>query len=395
MRRLMTCFVTLLIGLAFVLSISGLSAAQQAEPIKIGGLFELTGFLAPIGKEAQQGAMIALEQAGGKIMGRPVEFIVEDSATDVNTSMDKMRKLVEVDKVRIIVGPIFGASQDAMGGYADRVRVPVITLPSGQNTLVLKNQWTFLVAGTDESNGYPMGIYAAEKLGYKTATTIGSDFSAGHEFVGGFVQGFAARGGKTIQQQWYPPGTTNMVPFLVAAKKADCLVTWWPGADTFAGFKQYKELNIKMPIVQPEDGGVTCNPAASKHLGDAIVGVHASVLYSYLANTPGNKEFVEAYSKKYGVPPGPLAGCGYCSMQIALEGLKKAGKDSKPETLKKELLALKLDTIHGPLYFNKWRIATYTSPVVKIDKDLVPQIVAEYRVKSEVVKGKLVYSLEK
>ena len=394
MKRSMVCLATILIGLMSVLPISP-SQAQQAEPIKIGGLFELTGFLAPIGKEAQQGALIALEQMGGKIMGRPVEMVLEDSATDVNVSMDKMRKLVEVDKVRIIVGPIFGGSQDAMGGYADKVRVPVITLPSGQNSNVLKNQWTFLADGTDESNGYPMGIYAAEKLGYKTATTIGSDFSAGHEFIGGFVQGFQARGGKVIQQQWYPPGTTNMVPFLVAAKKADCLVTWWPGADTFAGFKQYKELNIKMPIVQPEDGGVTCNPAANKQLGDVIVGVHATVLYSYLANTPGNKEFVEIYTKKYGTPPGPLAGCGYCSMQIALEALKKVGNDTSQEALKKAIFGLKLNTIHGPLSFNKWRIATYTCPVVKIDQNLVPQIVAEYRVNSEVVKGKLVYSLEK
>ena len=399
MKRLTVCLMVWLVAISVVLALtlsnSQFAAAQTPEPIKIGGLFELTGFLAPIGKDAQQGALIALEQIGGKLLGRPVEFVLEDSATDVNTSMDKMRKLVEVDKVRIIVGPIFGGSQDAMGGYADKVRVPVITLPSGQNSNVLKNQWTFLAAGTDESNGYPMGIYAAEKLGYKTATTIGSDFSAGHEFVGGFVQGFEARGGKTIQQQWYPPGTTNMVPFLVAAKKADCLVTWWPGADAFAGFKQYKELNIKMPIVQPEDGGVTCNPAASKGLGDVIVGVHATVLYSYLANTPGNKEFVEAYTKKYGTPPGPLAGCGYCSTQIALEALKKVGNDTSPEALKKALLGLKLNTIHGPLRFNKWRIATYTCPVVKIDKNLVPQIVAEYRVNSEVVKGKLVYSLEK
>jgi branched-chain amino acid transport system substrate-binding protein len=390
MKRFMSCLAALLLVLIFIPSTS----AWAAGPIKIGGLFELTGFLAPIGKDAQQGAMIALEEQGGKVMGQPVEFIAEDSATDVNTSMDKMRKLVEVDKVRIIVGPIFGGSQDAMGGYADRVQVPVITLPSGQNTNVLKNQWTFLASGTDESLGFPMGIYAYEKLGYRTATTIGSDFSAGHEFVGGFVQAFESKGGKIIQQQWYPPGTTNMVPYLIAAKQADCLVTWWPGADSFAGFKQYKELGIKMPIVQPEDGGITCHPMANKSIGDACIGVHASALYSHLAKTTGNKEFVAAYTKKHGHPPGPLAGCGYASMKVALEGLKKAGADSSQQALRQALLDLKMDTIHGPLSFNKDRVAIFTIPIVKIDKDLVPQIVAEYRVKSQVVGGKLTYSLE-
>ena len=395
MKRFVRWQVFLFVVLALVLSISLSGTAQAAESIKIGGLFELTGFLAPIGKDAQQGALLAIEQTGGKLLGRPIEFITEDSATDVPTSMDKMRKLVEVNKVRIIVGPIFGGSQDAMGGYADKVQVPVITIPSGQNSNVLKNKWTFLAGGTDEGNGFPMGIYAAEKLGYKTATTLGADFAAGHEFIGGFVQGFESKGGKIIQQQWYPPGTTNMMPFLIAAKKADSLVTWWPGADAFAGFKQYRELKIKMPIVQPEDGGITGNPVANKHLGDVAVGAHATVLYSYLANTSGNKEFVAAYKKKYGVLPSPLAGCGYVSTQIALEALKKAGLKSSQKELKQALFGLKMDTIHGPLSFNKWRIATYTTPVVKIDKNLVPEIVAEYRVKAEVVNGKLVYSLEK
>jgi hypothetical protein len=82
-------------------------------------------------------------------------------------------------------------------------------------------------------------------------------------------------------------------------------------------------------------------------------------------------------------------------MQIAFEALKKVGNDPSQDALRKALFGLKLNTIHGPLSFNKWRIATYTCPVVKIDPNLVPQIVAEYRVNSEVVKGKLVYSLEK
>jgi branched-chain amino acid transport system substrate-binding protein len=381
--------------LVLALSVSPFSSAQAADAIKIGGLFELTGFLAPIGKDARQGAMVAIEQAGGTLMGRPLEFITEDSATDVPTSMDKMRKLVEVNKVRIIVGPIFGGSQDAMGGYADKMRVPVITIPSGQNSNILKNKWTFSAAGTDESNGYPMGVYAAEKLGYKTATTIGSDFEAGHEFIRGFALGFESKGGKILQQQWYPPGTTNMIPYLVAAKnKADCLVTWWPGRDAFAGFKQYQELNIKMPIVQPEDGGITGNPVANKHLGNAVVGAHSTVLYSYLAKTTGNKEFVAAYKKKYGVLPSPLAGAGYVSTQIAMEAIKKAGPDSSQKELKKALIGLKMDTIHGPLNFNQWRIATYTTPIVKISPELVPEIVAQYRVISEVVNGKIKYSLE-
>ena len=167
--------------------------ARAAEPIKVGGLFELTGFLNPVGKDAYQGAMIAIEEQGGTFMGRPLEFITEDSATDPSTTMDKARKLVEVDKVKIIVGPIFGPTTTAVAGYADRVQIPVISIAPLDDAVILHNKWSFSTPGTDTSMGYPMGVYAATKLGYKHVATLGSDFVAGHEFIGGFVLAFQAK----------------------------------------------------------------------------------------------------------------------------------------------------------------------------------------------------------
>ncbi len=304
-------------------------SATAADTIKIGGLFELTGFLAPIGGDAHRGAQIAIEQEGGKLLGKPLEFIAEDTATDVSVTMDKARKLVEIDKVKVVVGPIFGSSTGALGGYADKMQIPVISIASLNLSTLLQNQWCFSITGTNESMGYPMGVYAAEKMGIKSVATIGSDFDAGHEFVGGFVQGFQSKGGKVLQQQWSPPGSTNMMPFLIATdNKADGLVVWWPGAEAFAGFRAFKELNIKKPIMEPEDGGILGNPVANKGLGEGAIGAHTTVMYSYLANVPGNKEFVAAYKKKYGVVPGPLAGCGYISAKTAIEGLKRAGVGS-------------------------------------------------------------------
>lgn len=386
----------LIVVLAMFLSVPLAGQAWGAESIKIGGLFELTGFLAPIGKDAQQGALIAMDQEGGKLLGRPLEFITEDTATDVSTTMDKARKLVEVNKVKIIVGPIWGESTGALGGYGDKVQIPLIGVVPLNLTTILQNKWSFSTVGTDESTGYPMGVYAAEKLGFKTASTIGSDFEAGHEFVGGFVQGFQSKGGRAIQQQWSPPGTNNMMPFLIAVNtQADCLVPWWPGGESFAGFKQYNELKLKLPILMPEDGGILGNPLANKGLGAGAIGAYAPVLYSHLANTPGNKEFVAAYQKKYNALPSPLAGCGYVSARLAIEGLKIAGLDASSSKLRDVLTNLKMETIHGPTNFNKWRVAIYTAPIVKIDESFVPQIVGEYRTKTDVVNGKFVYSIEK
>lgn len=366
---------------------------ENLEPIKIGCLLDLTGTIAPLGLEAKQGILTAMEQAGGELLGRPIEFIIEDSASDVNTSMDKVRKLVEVDKVRLVIGPIWGSAQEAMGGYADKVHVPILTIASSQNIEVMENEWTFLTAGTCESSAYGMGIYAAEVLGHKTATALGCDFVAGHEFVGGFAKGFEETGGEVIQYQWYPPGTTDFTSYLLAAEKADSLVVWWPGADNFAGFAQYTDLGIKMPIIQPEDGGITFDPAANPGLGDAIIGVYGTVMYSYLAETNGNEEFVALYTEKYGVPPGPAAGAAYVSTQVALEAIKNAGDDTSPETLRQVLLDISIDTINGQISFNKDRVAALTFPVMKVGDNIDLEIVAEYRVTAEKVGDELLVHL--
>ena len=168
--RLLT--LSAVLTLSLLISVPG--TVLGAEPIKIGFLFDMTGPLAPVGKDNQQGAIIALEQASYMINGRPIEAIIEDSGTNVNTALDKARKLAEVDKVRCIVGPIFGGAQQAMGGYADKVPIAVITIGPSQNVEVIKNNWSFLAHATCEAGGYPMGVYAAEKLGYKTATTMAS-----------------------------------------------------------------------------------------------------------------------------------------------------------------------------------------------------------------------------
>ena len=396
MRQVSRLQILLLVVLAVFLGSYASVPARAAEPIKIGGLFELTGFLNPVGKDAYQGAMIAIEEQGGTFMGRPLEFITEDAATDPSATMDKARKLVEVNKVKIIVGPVFGASTAAIAGYGDRAQIPLISIVPLDEAVILHNRWSFSSIGTDASMGYPVGVYAATKLGYKHMATLGSDFQAGHEFIGGFVLGFKENGGTIIQQQWSPPGSTNMMPFLIAVdKKADALCTWWPGAEGFSGFKQYTELKMKLPIMEAEDGGTLASPLATKGLGEGAIGAYSSVLYSYLANTPGNKEFVAAYRKKYGVPPGPAAGSGYAAAKIALEAIKRAGPDSSSQKLRDALLSLKMDTVRGPLAFNNSRVTSYTAPIVKIDKNYVPQVAAEYYVKVDIVGGKFVYSIKK
>lgn len=369
---------------------------KEKGPIKIGAIFDLTGFLAPLGGDSQQGAIVALEKVGYKIAGRSIEFIREDGASNTDTTLDKARKLIESDKASLIIGPIHSGAVLGMAGYLDRVNVPNLNIAYTPDALPLEHQWVWQVSGGLRQGTYASGVYAYEKLGYRTATTLAQDYVAGREFIAGFAQAFEERGGKVIQEQWYPPGTTDFTSYLVNMKKADCIVPWFPGADAFAGFRQLKELGIKMPVIMPEDGGATTSPPAMKELGDSIVGIDVTALYCYTLDTPGNKEFVEAYKKRWkGAIPGPMSGAAYATTQVALEALRKAGGDSSPQALRKALSGVSLNTIRGPISFNQDRIAVFTCYIVKIGKDLVPRVVGQYVVKGEKVGNKIVVGLVK
>ena len=215
------------------------------------------------------------------------------------------------------------------------------------------------------------GIYAHDVLHYNTAVSLAADFVGGHEFTQGFKQGFESRGGKVIQETWYPEGTTNMAPFLTQLKKADVLVFWGSPGDVFAFFPAYREINLQMPVFQAEDGGTTSSPGMEAKLGKAAAGTVFQTMYLYNSNIPGNKEFVQAYQAKYNELPGVMSGTGYAHMQVLIAALKATNGDVRPDVLYKAIKALSVDTIRGHISFPADQggfglVATYPNAFGKI-----------------------------
>ena len=386
---------TLIVISFFVIFFSNLNQAKAEELVKIGAIFDMTGFLAPIGSDSQKGALLAFEQTGYKIGANKVEFVWEDGGSHPATTMDKARKLVEVDKVKLIIGPIHSGAALGMASYLDKVKVPNISIAFHSDDMPLEHGWMFITGGLLRQGAYASGVYAYEKLGYRTAATLCQDYVAGHEFIAGFNQGFEESGGKIVQNQRYPQGTKDFTPYFVAIKKADCLAGWFPGGDAFAALPQYRDVGVKMPLILPEDGGVAISPPAMKELGNSIKGIVVNALYSYTADTPGNKEFVQAYQDKWKALPGPMSGAAYASAHVAIEGLKKCSDYNSPESLRQAITGISINTVRGPISFTQDRVAVYTAFIVQVDNNLIPNVVAQYRVKAEKSGNKMMVGLAK
>ena len=211
---------------------------------------------------------------------RTVELIIEDEASDPAVAMDKARKLVETDKVSMILGPFHGGCGGAVSGYTGRVRIPQIGYwYSIANMAIAKSKWSWAPFGTLSAVSYPMGAYAYEKLGYRTLSTIGTDYIAGREFIGGAVNAFKERGGKIIQEQWVPLGTKDVSPYLTVLKPADAVFAWFMGVTVIPGLRQIREYKIKMPIIMPQSGHST-HPKIMEQMGDTCLGIITSCFYA-------------------------------------------------------------------------------------------------------------------
>jgi branched-chain amino acid transport system substrate-binding protein len=135
--------ILLLVGV-FVFSavfIVSVNRGQAAEEIKIGTILNLTGPIAFIGPLFKNGIEMALEEVNYTIGDRKIVLIPEDAAGDMNVCLEKAKKLVERDKVHIIIGPLMGDAHMAIAPYLVNKKVLIATFYCGDIELSKNKNW--------------------------------------------------------------------------------------------------------------------------------------------------------------------------------------------------------------------------------------------------------------
>ena len=367
--------VTLVLAVVVIISLVFVGCAKPAptaeQPIKIGALVPLTGPHAMWGEMFMNAFEFALDEAGHEVVGRPIEFIVEDEGgPDAAMALDKAKKLVGADKVDLIMGPFYGSSAMAVMPYTSSL--PLINVKWSEPCArpeEIGNKYAFWIPPSYSDNTYPVGLYAYDEMGFRTATTIGTDFACGYDFMQGFTDAFTARGGKVIQQQWSPMMETDYTPYLSGLEMADAMVLSLASVpDKLVFIEQYNELGLfgKMPILISEVG--TFPPAVRKQLGDMIIGIIGVNKYLPALDNPENKKFLPAYMAKYNEEPDDKVANAYNGMRVVLAALEATGGDTDPDTLKQALLKLKLEFPTGHFEFCPGRIGVHDLRICEMQK---------------------------
>jgi len=313
------------IAAAVALSFSGVAWSQDV--IKIGLLATLEGPFAAGGQDGIRGAELALKQKNGMAGGKKIEFIKGSSDATPDKAVNATRKLVEQDKVQIMIGPLSGDEGIAVKNYSKTQ--PAITFINGSSgaqatTLVdpSPNFFRFHTEGAQWMVG--LGEHALGK-GYKKMYLIAEDYGFPYSQVQGFMASYCAKGGRIVGKSWVPLGTKDYASVVSKIPTdIDAVLVVLGGADAVNFLTQYEQAGGDKPMV---GGTITVDQTVLNYKGkrrESLVGTPSASPMAESLETPEWKKFVADYKANFkdGFPsPSLFAFLYYVSTKAALEGL--------------------------------------------------------------------------
>ena len=278
-------------------------SARADAPIKIGMIDPLTGVYAAPAQNEVTGAKLAVTQinAKGGILGREVELLVEDSANDVGTGVQKARKLTERDGVQFLIGDVNSGIALAIAQVSNEKKV--LHIVSGGHTDGITGKdchWNvYRVCNTTKMEANAVAELVFKKYGKKWHF-ITPDYAFGHTLQEAAEADLRKFGGTMTGNELTPLGTTDFSAYLIKARAAnpDVLLVLPQGSDMINCMKQIAQFGIEKQIhvagLQQELESLEAMPP------EARVGVWMFEWYWKQPGVPGVDKFVAEIRKVNG-----------------------------------------------------------------------------------------------
>ena len=332
----------LLKGAAGATALAGLGmpaiVKAQSDVIRIGHLTPITGFLGPLGEFAQMGVKLAAEEinASGGVLGRQIELVIEDSVNP-QTASAKAERLIERDKVAMIIGEISSASALAIGQVANRTKTVFIN--TGANSDALRgascNPFMFHIEAANSMMVTAVGTYLKTEnmIKGKKWYSLTADYAFGHDLFRVAKKFVTENGGEFIGEELVPTDATDFSPYLLKIRQAqpDIVASNLAGNQITNFIKQYAEYGLQLPIT-----GFGFDTAVAWGAGKGNFSGIWPLIWHHMVDTPSSKKFVEAFTKKYGKPPENQCWGDYNSLKIVAQSFTKM-KAADPQKLAEHL----------------------------------------------------------
>lgn len=349
MKRTQTGIVAFCIMLA-LLGSSSTTWAESLGKLKVGFMLPATGTFASLGTAIENGFRLYVNEQGGKIAGREIEYVSVDDESDPSKATDNVNKLIKRDSVDVIIGTVHSGVAMAMAKAAKESGTLLI-VPNAGAAAVTGPMCATNIFRSSFSNwqaGYAMGEVAAKK-GHKKIATITWKYAAGDETIKGFKEGFEQNGGTVIKDLNLPFPNVEFQALLtdIAALKPDAVFTFFAGGGAVKFVKDYAAAGLKKKIPLYATGFLTDGTLEAQ--GADAEGILTTLHYADNLNTKRDQSFRLAYAKAFKLQPDVYAVQGYDAAQMLSIGLNATKGDAKNiNGFSQALLAAKIDSPRGP-----------------------------------------------
>jgi branched-chain amino acid transport system substrate-binding protein len=314
-----------------------LAPATSAEPVRLGALFETSGFIASLGNPGLEGARLAVDQlnAAGGLNGQPVELINVNTESDETKSVTAAKRLIEQEKVVAIVGPMSSGSNFAIIDTVQRAKVPIVANGASRGIVLPADQkrWIFLAPLTDVLVQGQM-LAHMRKRGITKIALLNSDVAFGTSGREQLERLAPGQGIRVVTQQTGGNADQDMTPQLtkIRASDAEATVIWATGPFLAIATKNHRQLGIKTPLYVSHAGNDFNYLRLAGEAAHEVL-IPSSKIYVAASLPPSDPQrpvierFVTEYERKYGRKPATFAGNGYDSVMMLAAAIRRAGTD--------------------------------------------------------------------
>ena len=299
----------------------------QSDPIRVGHLTPLTGFLGQIGEYAIMGATMAVDEANeaGGVLGRQVELITEDSVNP-GVATQKAQKLIEGDRAACLIGEISSASGLAIAEVANRAQVVYVN--TGCNSDQLRgsncNRFMFHVEGSNTMYTKTIGLWQQRQGLIDGAKWyfLTADYAFGHDLYRVSSKFLEENGGINLGNDMVPTNTLDYSAYILKIRQADPDFVYinLAGVDQTTFLKQYREYGLDYPLA----GGVMDTGQFWAAGLESLSGLWQSLWYLGLENE-ASQAFTQKFIERNGKPPENQAWGEYVGTQILLKAIAETG----------------------------------------------------------------------
>lgn len=348
---MLTIRVTVALAAVVAVAFSGFAQAQSG-PIIIGASTPLTGGVAHFGQHARWGAELAVAEANAKggALGRKIEIEFQDNRCNPAEAVKSVSQMLAEKKYAAIFDGLCSSVALAIMPLVERAGVPFIIANASATSIAERsgvggNKWTFKVNPTDASMLDALVGWLDKDGKAGNIAFLGEDTDFGRAGSSGLEGALKKRNQKLVMVDFYQKGTADFTPVLtkIKARKPALLALYAIDADFQNLLRQWHGLGGGVPLT----GRVLVDQVPKEILASGFLDGTTSVQpYDPSLETPANKAFVEAFTRKYNVPPFLVSFESYETIHILIDAIRRSGNAS-PAAIRAALEKTRYQSITG------------------------------------------------